>query len=82
MTGVIVVAAFIKDSPTSGAHATRDKVIGHVARAIYDDIHLRTTRYAGCHRTIRPRSSPAPAPPFVRFENYCRCVRRNARSDC
>ena len=42
--GVIVMAVFIKDSPTSVAHATRDKVIGHVARAIYDDIQLRTSR--------------------------------------
>ena len=41
---VIVMAVFIKDSPTSVAHATRDKVIGHIARAIYDDIQLRTSR--------------------------------------
>ena len=41
---VIVMAVFIKNSPASVAHSTRDKVIGHVARAIYDDIQLRTTR--------------------------------------
>src|SRR5918993_3779581 len=41
---VIVMAVFIKDSPTSVAHAMRDKVIGHIARAIYDDIQLRTSR--------------------------------------
>ncbi len=38
---VVVVAVFIKNSPTSVAHSTRDKVIGHVARAIYDNIQLR-----------------------------------------
>ncbi len=41
---VVVMAVFIKDSPESVAHATRDKVIGHIARAIYDDIQLRAAR--------------------------------------
>ena len=41
---VIVMAVFIKNSPESVAHSTRDKVIGHVARAIYDDIQLRAAR--------------------------------------
>ena len=40
----VVMAVFIKNSPTSVAHSTRDKVIGHVARAIYDDIQLRSAR--------------------------------------
>ena len=41
---VVVMAVFIKNSPESVAHSTRDKVIGHVARAIYDDIQLRAAR--------------------------------------
>ena len=41
---VVVMAVFIKNSPELVAHATRDKVIGHVARAIYDDIQLRAAR--------------------------------------
>lgn len=41
---VVVMAVFIKNSPESVAHATRDRVIGHVARAIYDDIQLRAAR--------------------------------------
>ena len=41
---VVVMAVFIKNSPESVAHATRDKVIGHVARAIYDDTQLRAAR--------------------------------------
>ena len=32
----IAIAVFIKDSPESVPHATRDKVIGGIARAIYD----------------------------------------------
>ena len=32
----VAIAVFIKDSPESVAHATRDKVIGGIARAIYD----------------------------------------------
>ena len=43
----IVMAVFIKDSPVSVAHATRDKVIGHIARAIYDDIQLRVGGASG-----------------------------------
>jgi beta-lactamase class A len=42
--GVVVMAVFIKNSPTVVAHSTRDKVIGHIARAIYDDIQLRAAR--------------------------------------
>ncbi|HEX5909795.1 MAG TPA: serine hydrolase [Thermoleophilaceae bacterium] len=41
---VIVMAVFIRNSPESVAHSTRDRVIGHVARAIYDDIQLRAAR--------------------------------------
>ncbi len=41
---IVVMAVFIKDSPVTVAHATRDRVIGHVARAIYDDIQLRSAR--------------------------------------
>ena len=41
---VLVMAVFIKNSPESVAHSTRDKVIGHIARAIYDDIQLRAPR--------------------------------------
>jgi beta-lactamase class A len=41
---VVVMAVFIKNSPESVTHSTRDKVIGHVARAIYDDIQLRAAR--------------------------------------
>jgi beta-lactamase class A len=41
---VVVMAVFIKNSPESVAHSTRDKVIGHVARAIYDDIQFRAAR--------------------------------------
>lgn len=41
---VVVMAVFIKNSPESVAHSTRDRVIGHVARAIYDDIQLRAAR--------------------------------------
>ena len=41
---VVVMAVFIKNSPVSVAHSTRDEVIGHVARAIYDHIQLRSTR--------------------------------------
>jgi beta-lactamase class A len=41
---VVVMAVFIKNSPAAVAHSTRDKVIGHVARAIYDDIQLRAVR--------------------------------------
>ena len=32
----IAIAVFIKGSPESVPHATRDKVIGGIARAIYD----------------------------------------------
>jgi hypothetical protein len=39
--GVIAIAVFIKDSPEAVSHATRDRAIGHVARAIYDHFHLR-----------------------------------------
>ena len=41
---VVVMAVFIKNSPESVAHATRDRVIGHVARAVYDDVQLRAGR--------------------------------------
>lgn len=41
---VVVMAVYIKDSPTSVAQSTRDKVIGHIARAIYDDVQLREAR--------------------------------------
>ena len=41
---VVVMAVFVKNSPESVAHSTRDKVIGHVARAIYDDIQMRAAR--------------------------------------
>ena len=41
---VVVMAVFIKNSPESVAHSTRDRVIGHVARAIYDDLQLRAAR--------------------------------------
>jgi beta-lactamase class A len=41
---VVVMAVFIKNSPESVAHSTRDKVIGPVARAIYDDLQLRAAR--------------------------------------
>lgn len=41
---VVVMAVFIKNSPESVAHATRDKVIGHIARAIYDDVQLREAK--------------------------------------
>jgi beta-lactamase class A len=41
---VVVMAVFIKNSPESVAHSTRDRVIGHVARAIYDHVQLRAAR--------------------------------------
>jgi beta-lactamase class A len=41
---VVVMAVFIKNSPQSVAHSTRDKVIGHIARALYDHIQLREAR--------------------------------------
>jgi beta-lactamase class A len=36
----LALGVFIKDSPESVSHATRDKVIGHIARAIYDHFQL------------------------------------------
>jgi len=44
--GVVVMAVFIKNSPPppSVAHATRDKLIGHIARTIYDHQLLRVAR--------------------------------------
>jgi beta-lactamase class A len=36
----LALVVFIKDSPESVSHATRDKVIGHIARAIYDHFQL------------------------------------------
>jgi beta-lactamase class A len=41
---VVAMAVFIKNSPQSVAHSTRDEVIGHIARAIYDHIQLRRAR--------------------------------------
>ena len=38
---VIVMVVFIKDSPEAVSHATRDRAIGHVGRAIYDLFQLR-----------------------------------------
>ena len=32
----LAIAIFIKDSPEAVPHATRDNVIGHIARAVYD----------------------------------------------
>ena len=32
----LAIAIFIKDSPEAVSHATRDNVIGHIARAVYD----------------------------------------------
>lgn len=41
---VFAIALFIKNSPESVSHGTRDAVIGHISRSIYDHFLLRADR--------------------------------------
>lgn len=36
----IAISVFIKGSPTSVSHGTRDRVIGHISRSVYDHFQL------------------------------------------
>ena len=40
----LAIAVYIGDSPESVSHATRDRTIGHIARAVYDYFQLKADR--------------------------------------
>ena len=40
----LAIAVYVGDSPESVSHTTRDRTIGHIARAVYDYFQLKAER--------------------------------------